>query len=104
MEEERRDFELLMDKIGWFMFDFLVLGYIQNQQTGASFSVPVTENWKIFIEVQYGVIIVNNYYVYYNRFHQYLMNPKRISLYLRILFQYFISLELLSLLILVDAM
>ena len=51
MEEERRDFELLMDKIGWFMFDFLVLGYIQDQQTGASFSVPVTENWKIFIEV-----------------------------------------------------
>ena len=50
-EEERKEFETLMDKIGWFMFDFLVLGYIQDPHTGASFSVPLTENWKIFIEV-----------------------------------------------------
>ncbi|XP_019857334.1 PREDICTED: uncharacterized protein LOC109585637 [Amphimedon queenslandica] len=50
-EEERKEFETLMDKIGWFMFEFLVLGYIQDPHTGASFSVPLTENWKIFIEV-----------------------------------------------------
>ena len=41
------------------MFDFLVLGYIQDQQTGASFSVPVTENWKIFIEV--CILGIGNY-------------------------------------------
>ncbi|XP_019859705.1 PREDICTED: uncharacterized protein LOC109587936, partial [Amphimedon queenslandica] len=50
-EEERKEFEALMNKIGWFIFDFLVLGYIQDPHTGASFSVPLTENWKIFVEV-----------------------------------------------------
>ena len=42
------------------MFDFLVLGYIQDQHTGASFSVPVSEKWEIFIEVCYN----SSYYSY----------------------------------------
>lgn len=49
-----------MDRIGWFMFDFLVLGYIHDQETGASFSVPVSEKWTIYIEACFnrGSIII----------------------------------------------
>ena len=36
-----------MNTIGWFMFDLLVMGRIQDQCTGASFSVPISESWKI---------------------------------------------------------
>lgn len=45
------EFKVLMDKIGWFMFELLVLGYIQDQHTGVSFSAPRIEKWKVFIEV-----------------------------------------------------
>ena len=59
-EEERLQFKILMDRIGWFMFDFLVLGYIHDQETGASFSVPVSEKWTIYIEACFnrGSIII----------------------------------------------
>lgn len=50
-EEERQAFEKLMDKIGWFMFDLLVLDYVQDHLSGVSFSTPIATAWKIYIEV-----------------------------------------------------
>ena len=40
-----------MDKIGWFMFDLFILGYVQDSHTGMSFAVPEGLNWKGYIEV-----------------------------------------------------
>ena len=50
-DEERKQFTQLMDKVGWFMFDLFILGYIHDSHTGMSFAVPKGLNWKVYIEV-----------------------------------------------------
>ena len=40
-----------MDKVGWFMFDLFILGYVHDSHTGMSFAVPKGLNWKVYIEV-----------------------------------------------------
>ena len=41
----------LMETIGWFFFNFLVLGYVEDQSTGTSFHLPGGQEWAIYIEV-----------------------------------------------------
>ena len=40
-----------MEKIGRFMFDLLALGYIEDDATGTSFTLPGGFQWNLFIEV-----------------------------------------------------
>ena len=44
-----------MKAVGWFLFDLLILGYVEDSQTGDSFGMPRNANtcktWKIFVEV-----------------------------------------------------
>ena len=41
----------LMEVIGWFFFDLLILGYVEDPTTGRSFRIPGSLAWAIFIEV-----------------------------------------------------
>ena len=50
-DEERKQFTQLMDKIGWFIFDLFILGYVHDSHTGMTFAVPKGVNWKVYIEV-----------------------------------------------------
>ena len=42
-----------MNKIGWFMFNLFVLGYVQDTDIGVSFSSSAAHKWKVFIEVSF---------------------------------------------------
>ena len=50
-EKELLYLKELMDTIGWFFFNFLVLGYVEDPSTGASFRLPGGQEWAIYIEV-----------------------------------------------------
>lgn len=41
-----------MDVIGWFFFDLLVLGYVEDPDSGLSFRIPGGLHWAIYIEVE----------------------------------------------------
>ena len=68
---ERERYRELMDVIAWFFFDLLVLGYVEDPDTGLSFRIPGGLEWAVYIEVSYiysfsvaAVVtsIVHNYY------------------------------------------
>ena len=40
-----------MEKIGWFFFHLVLLGHVEDEESGASFHSPVGNRWKIFVEV-----------------------------------------------------
>ena len=40
-----------MEVVGWFFFDLLLLGYVEDPVTGMSFSVPGGMGWRIYVEV-----------------------------------------------------
>ena len=40
-----------MEVIGWFFFDLLILGYVEDPTTGISFRIPGGLEWAIYIEV-----------------------------------------------------
>ena len=51
-QEERDKFKSLMKAVAWFLFDLLILGYVEDSQTGDSFGMPRNaKTWKIFVEV-----------------------------------------------------
>ena len=50
-ESERSRYRELMDVIGWFFFDLLVLGYVEDLDTGLSFRIPGGLQWAVYIEV-----------------------------------------------------
>lgn len=41
----------LMKSVNWFFFDFLILGYVEDPNTGESFRLPGGLEWAIYIEV-----------------------------------------------------
>ena len=49
--------ETLLINIGWFFFDLLLLGYVEDTSTGISFC-RVDKNEEIYIEVRIPVYIV----------------------------------------------
>ena len=52
MEEEEKDkYHLLKEDIGWFFFDLLILGYVEDPDTGKSFRFPGGLHWAVYIEV-----------------------------------------------------
>ena len=40
-----------MEMIGWFFFDLLMLGYVEDSDTGLSFCIPRGRAWTIYVEV-----------------------------------------------------
>ena len=40
-----------MEVIGWFFFDLLMLGYVEDSDTGLSFHIPGGLSWAIYVEV-----------------------------------------------------
>ena len=74
----------LINKVGWFFFDLLVLGYVEDPSSGKSFHFPANLSWKLFIEVSCSIgffmlicsklalnVIVKDFALY--RFHQELL-------------------------------
>lgn len=41
----------LFDTLGWFFFDFLLLGYVEDPHTGLSFRMPPGFSWNLYLEV-----------------------------------------------------
>ena len=50
-EEEKLRLEHLMETISWFFFDLLILGYVEDPATGASFRFPGGLEWALYVEV-----------------------------------------------------
>ena len=50
-DSERDHLKALVETISWFFFDLLVLGYVEDTNTGASFRIPGGLEWAIYIEV-----------------------------------------------------
>ena len=51
-DSECERYQQLMEVIGWFFFDLLILGYVEDQDTGRSFRIPGGLQWAIYIEVR----------------------------------------------------
>ena len=41
----------LLEVIGWFFFDLLILGYVEDKDTGLSFRLPGELEWFVYVEV-----------------------------------------------------
>ena len=50
-ESERVHHQQLMEVIGWFFFDLLMLGYVEDSETGLSFRIPGGLAWAVYVEV-----------------------------------------------------
>lgn len=50
-DSERERHKQLMEAIGWFFFDLLLLGYVEDPETGLSFRIPGSLQWALYIEV-----------------------------------------------------
>ena len=50
-ESERVRHWQLMEVIGWFFYDLLMLGYVEDSDTGQSFRIPGERAWAIYVEV-----------------------------------------------------
>ena len=49
----------LMEVTGWFFFDLLLLGYVEDRETGLSFRIPGGLQWAIYVEVCMYVFMYN---------------------------------------------
>ena len=50
-ESERVHHQQLMEVIGWFFFYLLMLGYVEDSDTGLSFRIPGGLAWAVYVEV-----------------------------------------------------
>lgn len=50
-ESEQARHQQLMEVIGWFFFDLLMLGYVEDSNTGLSFCIPGGLAWAVYVEV-----------------------------------------------------
>ena len=57
---ERQRYSELVEVIGWFFFDFFILGYVEDPETGLSFRFPGGLAWSIYIEVSCSSCITLN--------------------------------------------
>ena len=51
-DPEKQNYYKIIESISWFFFDLLIIGYIEDNDTGLSFCLPAELNWKIYIEVR----------------------------------------------------
>ena len=50
-ENEKTQYNKLMEVVNWFFFDLLVLGYVEDTTSGESFRLPGGLAWAVFVEV-----------------------------------------------------
>ena len=50
-KSERVHHQHLMEVIGWFLFELLMLGYVEDSSTGLSFRIPGGLGWAVYVEV-----------------------------------------------------
>ncbi len=60
-KSKRSHYSELIEIIGWFFFDLLFLGYVEDFNTGLSFCFPKGLEWAVYIEVKHTLI--TPYYV-----------------------------------------
>ena len=41
----------LMEVVSWFFFELIILGYVEDKESGLSFRLPGGINWQIYVEV-----------------------------------------------------
>ena len=58
--DKKSPYHELMNKVGWFFFDLLVLGYVEDPSSGKSFHFPANHSWKLFIEVSYTITFASS--------------------------------------------
>ena len=46
-------YQQLSSDISWFFFDLFVMGYVEDESTGLSFSVPPGKKWSVYVEVSH---------------------------------------------------
>ena len=68
-ESECRRYNELMEVIGWFFFDLLILGYVEDPVTGKSFRVPGGLQWAIYIEVSVQRTFVYSCYIHLSKLY-----------------------------------
>ena len=51
-ESEQTRYGDLMEVIGWFFFNLLLLNYVEDPNSGLSFFLPGGLEWAIYIEVR----------------------------------------------------
>jgi hypothetical protein len=49
--EEQEEFDHWVEQTSWFFFQLLVMGYVEDIESGESFHLPTGLGWKIFVEV-----------------------------------------------------
>ena len=54
---EQVNYQNLKDIIAWFFFDLLVLGYVEDLESGLSYRIPGGLEWAVYIEVT--VVLTN---------------------------------------------
>lgn len=48
---EREHYHSLLEEVGWFFFDFLLLRYVEDRNSGLSFHLPGGLFWFLYAEV-----------------------------------------------------
>lgn len=51
IEKEKKFYQEWTERAGWFFFQLLATGYVEDTESGESFQLPVGLGWKIYIEV-----------------------------------------------------
>ena len=51
LKDEQERYKRWIDKVGWFFFQLLVTGYVEDIESGECFQLPVGLKWKIYVEV-----------------------------------------------------
>ena len=53
------DYKTLLQMIEWFFFDLLILGYVEDRNSGMSFHLPVNLQWTVYVEVSIHTFFVS---------------------------------------------
>ena len=52
-------YQCLLETVGWFFFNLLLLGYVEDRTSGASFCIPSGLEWSVYAEV--SIIMLGTY-------------------------------------------
>ena len=51
MIAERNFYTKWVETVSWFFVELLLLGYVEDPESGESFQMPIGLNWVVFVEV-----------------------------------------------------
>lgn len=50
-EQDKQAYKMLVTRLQYFLFDLFYLGYVEDPQSGHSFSMPKGLEWRVYVEV-----------------------------------------------------